>query len=78
MLIQVQGFSAALAGTAFLPFTLVMGALSRSSGGLLDRFGAKWLLVIGPMTAALGLGLLALPVGGTHIGLFFRRSRLSD
>jgi EmrB/QacA subfamily drug resistance transporter len=63
-LIQVQGFSAILAGAAFLPFTLIMGTLSRWGGGLLDRFGAKWPLVIGPAIAALGLALLAWPIGG--------------
>ncbi len=41
-LIQVHGYSATLAGAAFLPFTAMMGALSRWSGGLLDRFGARW------------------------------------
>lgn len=69
-LIQVRGFSAALAGATFLPFTLIMGVLSRWSGGLLDRFGAKWLLVIGPAIAAIGLGLLALPIGGGPYWLF--------
>ncbi len=38
-LIQVHGYSATLAGSVFIPFTLIMAALSRWSGGLLDRFG---------------------------------------
>ncbi|MGP0095326.1 MAG: MFS transporter [Xanthobacteraceae bacterium] len=60
-LIQVRGYSAALAGAAFLPFTIVMGALSRWSGGLLDRFGARGPLIVGPTITALGFGLLTLP-----------------
>src|SRR3546814_8766692 len=36
-LIRLQGYSATLAGAAFLPFTLIMGGLSRWSGGLFDR-----------------------------------------
>jgi EmrB/QacA subfamily drug resistance transporter len=70
-LIQVEGFSAILAGAAFLPLTLIMAALSRWSGGLLDRFGAKWLLTIGPAIAGLGFGLLALPVGGGFYWAYF-------
>jgi EmrB/QacA subfamily drug resistance transporter len=61
LLIQVHGFSATEAGAAFLPFTLVLGALSRWSGGLLDRFGARWPLIAGPAISAIGLALLAWP-----------------
>jgi len=63
-LIQVEGFSAVLAGAAFLPFTLIMATLSRWAGGLLDRYGAKGPLIIGPAIAALGFALFAWPIGG--------------
>jgi hypothetical protein len=53
-----------------LPFTLILGVLSRWSGGVLDRFGARWPLMIGPAIAALGFGLLALPVGGQSYWAF--------
>jgi EmrB/QacA subfamily drug resistance transporter len=64
-LIQVQGYSATAAGAALLPFVLLMFLLSRWAGGLVDRYGARAPLVIGPAVAAVGLALFALPGAGT-------------
>ena len=66
LLIQVHGFSATATGAAFLPFTLILGALSRWSGGLVDRVGARGPLIIGPGIVALGFGLLALASASPH------------
>ena len=40
-LIRVQGYGPTLAGTALVPFVLVMFLLSRWASGLVDRFGSK-------------------------------------
>jgi predicted MFS family arabinose efflux permease len=65
-LIQVQGLSATGAGAALLPFILVMFLLSRWAGALVDRRGARGPLIVGPLIAAAGFALLALP--GTESG----------
>jgi hypothetical protein len=71
-LIQIQGYSATLAGAAFLPFTLIMGGLSRASGTLVDRFGARLPLIVGPVITAAGIVLMARPgMGGSFWTTYF-------
>ncbi|MCA1579542.1 MAG: MFS transporter [Acidobacteria bacterium] len=71
-LVQVQGYSATAAGAALLPLIVLIFSLSRWSGGLIDRFGARLPLIIGPTIAAIGFALFAMPgVSGNYWTSFF-------
>ncbi len=71
-LIQVRGYSATATGAALLPFIFLMFFLSRWSGGLVARYGPRPPLIVGPLVAALGFVLFALPsVGGSYWKMFF-------
>jgi EmrB/QacA subfamily drug resistance transporter len=71
-LIQVQGYSPTATGGAILPLILLMFLLSRWSGGLVARYGARGPLLLGPLIGALGFVLFALPsVGESYWKAFF-------
>jgi EmrB/QacA subfamily drug resistance transporter len=63
VLIQAHGYSALAAGAAFLPFSLIMVLGSRWSGGLIEQFGARLPLIVGPALAAAGYALLGALAG---------------
>jgi EmrB/QacA subfamily drug resistance transporter len=71
-LIQVHGYSPLEAGAALLPFIVILFVLSRWSGGLVERFGERWPLVLGPIVAGVGFLALGLPgIGGSYWNTFF-------
>jgi EmrB/QacA subfamily drug resistance transporter len=71
-LIQVQGYSAAQAGAALLPFVLLVSALSGRAGALATRLGARPLLVGGPLVTTAAFLLLARAgIGGSYWRTFF-------
>jgi EmrB/QacA subfamily drug resistance transporter len=71
-LIQVQQYSATAAGAAMLPMILLIFLLSRWSGGLVARYGAKTPLIVGSLVVTLGFVLFVIPsVGVSYWKSFF-------
>jgi EmrB/QacA subfamily drug resistance transporter len=71
-LIQVQHYSATQAGGALLPLILLIFVLSRWSGGLIVKYGARLPLIVGPLIAGVGFGLFRRGgVGGSYWSTVF-------
>jgi MFS family permease len=71
-LIQVQGYSPTAAGAALVPFLLLVFLFSHLAEGLVDHFGAKLPLVVGPVITAISFALFAVPtIGGIYWVTFF-------
>jgi EmrB/QacA subfamily drug resistance transporter len=55
----VAGFSPLAAGSALLPVTVLMLALSARSGSLAQRVGPRWLMTVGITGLAIGMALMS-------------------
>jgi EmrB/QacA subfamily drug resistance transporter len=72
VLIQVHHYSPSAAGAALMPLIVLISGLSGWAGRLVDRYGARVPLLVGPSVAGLGFALLALPgTGGGYWSTFF-------
>ncbi|MDP9077714.1 MAG: MFS transporter [Bacteroidota bacterium] len=65
-LVQIQGYSQLQSGLAFLPFTLLLLFFAGFAGKLADKYGPRFFLTCGPLTA--GVGLLILSFQGQTSG----------
>ncbi len=66
---QVLGYSPIQAGLAFLPMTIAIATCSTLASRMVQRFGAKSLLVTGMLLQTLGLVLFTdVSVDGTYLG----------
>lgn len=60
-LIQIQNYSETFAGFAMIPTSILLVLLSPFMGGIVDRYGPRLPLVVGPFIAGLGFLALSFP-----------------
>ena len=65
-LIQIQHYSTTQAGAAFSPFIVTMLLLSRWAGRLVERFGSRLPLTVGPLLTSVGFAMFALAPQDGH------------
>ncbi|GHO46168.1 MFS transporter [Ktedonospora formicarum] len=70
-LIQVQGYPPVFASLAMVPFILLLFLFSRWAGGLVNRYGAKLPLIVGPTIVALGFVLFSIQGITAGVGSFW-------
>jgi EmrB/QacA subfamily drug resistance transporter len=58
VLIAAGGYSPLQAGLSLLPFSVLIGTMSRLMGRLSERIGPCWPLTIGPVVTAVGFALM--------------------
>jgi EmrB/QacA subfamily drug resistance transporter len=68
-LLARRGLSPGEAGAIMLPFGLIIGVLSRYTGGLSDKFGPRLFLTIGPIVVGLGCLGLAFGINDLWLGV---------
>ncbi len=68
-LIERRGLPASAVGALLLPFGLIIGLLSRVSGGFADRYGARNFLIGGSLAVAAGAAGLTLSLQSYWIGV---------
>lgn len=72
VLVDVQHYTPTAAGAAFLPFIVLQFTLSRWSGGLMGRIGARLPLIAGALLAAAAFVGFGLPgIGGSYWTTYF-------
>jgi len=60
-LVQIQGYRETFAGFALIPMSVLLVVLSPIMGSVVDRYGPRLPLVVGPVVAGAGFAALAVP-----------------